>query len=494
MYTVDVKYRHLSSLRLPLLAAGVVLLCLAALYALVQSSQSLPDVVIIRTASGFVPSKVTVRKGQAVVFKTTENKPFWPASNFHPSHGMFPAFDPKRELQPDESWRFAFTKAGVWQFHDHLAERMWGTVIVIGKPGEGLAECLSHADTSPDGTGAECWAVDIAATLQARGLQAAFDMFSSHYANNQAFQGLGCHDAGHLLGSEAYKVYADDHTVIDRIETSYCGYGFYHGFMEAMLIEQGPTEYENVRQYCDAFKTAGQLNNPSGACYHGIGHAAFDSIPGDLWGDEDRMVRAGLDVCEAAATGAPEQAQCATGVFNALAAAESARSYNLAFKTVDPMRLCRTQQPEYQRACYSEMGIGVIRENKYDRAGTLAFMASLGSTEAYATVLRGYMGDEIARAIADIDLNAFHSFCGSYNTEKRAACNLGVLSGLRQAGAPGKEYGLMFDYCTLFSLGNERTECIRFTIIQSKPIASNTDAFRAHCKSIAAPELSSQCN
>lgn len=89
------------------------------------------EVSIILTNRGFVPSEVTVRRGTMVTFSTDAGRPFWPASNLHPSHEIYPAFDPKRPLAPDESWSFTFDEVGEWGMHDHLRSYMTGDIKVI---------------------------------------------------------------------------------------------------------------------------------------------------------------------------------------------------------------------------------------------------------------------------------------------------------------------------------------------------------------------------
>ena len=492
-YTVGVKYTaFLLRYRVPISACA--LLALIGIGLVAYTHRSFPDIVVTRTATGFVPSKITIHKGQAVVFVSTAEKEFWPASNFHPTHGVYPAFDPKRPLMSDESWRFVFDRVGVWNFHDHLSEHTTGTIIVLGRPGESSRECLSHAATSSPDDLAECWSVDITEALESKGLSAAFDMFATLYAHNPTFRGLSCHDAGHILGASAYKEYEDNHHAIDRPETAYCGYGFYHGFIETMLGDQGPAQYEKVRAYCNALKTDTQLNNPSGACFHGIGHAALDSLPGDVWGDEAKMVRAAIDVCEQAVEGLPERAQCSTGVYNALAVAESAHSYKLAFSTVDPMKLCRSQKEAYQIGCYKEFGIGVIREKRFNRSETIAFIRSFKNAEAEAATLLGYMGDEVARTNGAPDLAAFHTFCESFSSsDDRFACERGVLSGLRQAGAPGKEYEAMFNYCALYGAGSAQTGCYTFSIQQTRDITTNKTVWLNACRAIPDQDIAPLC-
>lgn len=83
------------------------------------------------TDAGFIPKQIKVKNGTTVEFSTELNKPFWPASNLHPSHGIYPAFDPKEPISQDSTWNFIFDKAGTWDFHDHLRSYFVGTIYVV---------------------------------------------------------------------------------------------------------------------------------------------------------------------------------------------------------------------------------------------------------------------------------------------------------------------------------------------------------------------------
>lgn len=99
-----------------------------------------PDAVITFTDSGFVPSSVTIKKGQTVRWANNSGSKVWPASAVHPSHAVYPqkaasdclgsSFDACRGLSQGESWDFTFDYAGEWKFHNHLKSSQWGVVNV----------------------------------------------------------------------------------------------------------------------------------------------------------------------------------------------------------------------------------------------------------------------------------------------------------------------------------------------------------------------------
>lgn len=85
---------------------------------------------VTQTEDGFTPEKITIKKGDTVIFKTKRNKFFWPASDLHPTHLIYPEFDPKDPIDPKKSWSFKFEKVGTWKYHDHLAPYYTGAIEV----------------------------------------------------------------------------------------------------------------------------------------------------------------------------------------------------------------------------------------------------------------------------------------------------------------------------------------------------------------------------
>src|SRR5437867_13371474 len=91
---------------------------------------SLAHVLVQMNERGFYPQTIEIGQGNSVIFLNTGNQPHWPASNIHPTHLIYPEFDPKKPILPNQSWTFEFDKAGEWKFHDHLNPLVTGTIIV----------------------------------------------------------------------------------------------------------------------------------------------------------------------------------------------------------------------------------------------------------------------------------------------------------------------------------------------------------------------------
>ncbi|MCH7883549.1 hypothetical protein IIA95_04010 [Patescibacteria group bacterium] len=79
-------------------------------------------IIIEITPEGYVPRKTTVIKGGTVVFKNNDKKRHWPASDFHPTHTLYPeksegdclgsSFDACGAIQANETWEFTFNVTG----------------------------------------------------------------------------------------------------------------------------------------------------------------------------------------------------------------------------------------------------------------------------------------------------------------------------------------------------------------------------------------------
>ena len=100
--------------------------------------------VVTLTDGGYVPSTLTIKKGDTVTFKNESSVAMWTASAMHPAHTGYSgtslsehcpdaantSFDACRGYQPGESWSFTFNKVGSWGYHNHLSPSQWGKVIV----------------------------------------------------------------------------------------------------------------------------------------------------------------------------------------------------------------------------------------------------------------------------------------------------------------------------------------------------------------------------
>jgi len=96
------------------------------------------------TAEGFVPSALTIKKGESVTWMNETDRNVWPASAMHPTHMVYPGSDIKKcdtaeaatifdscaGITPGSSWSFVFNEVGTWKYHDHLRATVFGSITV----------------------------------------------------------------------------------------------------------------------------------------------------------------------------------------------------------------------------------------------------------------------------------------------------------------------------------------------------------------------------
>lgn len=93
---------------------------------------------ITYTDSGYSPSAITIKKGEAIAFKNQSSRSMWTASAVHPTHLGYPTsggcigstFDACQGIQPGNSWSFTFDITGTWKYHNHLNPTDTGTIVV----------------------------------------------------------------------------------------------------------------------------------------------------------------------------------------------------------------------------------------------------------------------------------------------------------------------------------------------------------------------------
>lgn len=100
-----------------------------------QASESCPKInttsqTVIMNNDSFEPETLTIQKCTKVIFENRDKVTRWPASNLHPTHGIYPEFDPLQPIEAGKDWSFVFDKVGNWRYHDHLAPSLRGTIIV----------------------------------------------------------------------------------------------------------------------------------------------------------------------------------------------------------------------------------------------------------------------------------------------------------------------------------------------------------------------------
>lgn len=316
--------------------------------------------------SGFKPSVTEIKKGDTVTFENQDSLDHWPASNIHPTHLIYPEFDPKKAVNPGKSWSFKFDKAGTWRYHDHLFPDRTGVVKVqesgdantslITQIKEFLSSLLkkiipkskNQAFRGPENPNIS--ANDETLFTNDGSLYS----YIKKYGPKKTIQQLNslsakygdCHQTAHKAGRISYDLYGSKSF---QLCSSECHSGCYHGATEAYFRDHGTKNLtKDLNILCSS-----ELNPFfSHQCLHGIGHGLM------AWSDYD--LNLALKSCEMLSA---HQDSCWTGVFmeniiGGLATeASPTEQKTLAghftkYLNNDPQYPCNIVEEKYKPSCY----------------------------------------------------------------------------------------------------------------------------------------------
>jgi hypothetical protein len=347
------------------------LACLALLLGFIYAGPAAahsPTVVIEMTSEGFVPREVTVDTETIINFVNKDTVDRWPASNVHPTHDLYPEFDPQHPIPPGDLWIFRPKRAGEFKYHDHLLPHKRGTLTVI--PEESPSPSTSPAEQSSPSflrrlllrlnaffervfkTGRELLErgtppleaaafaglseteqhAYLASLKEEQGPAAAWSYVKSAYTDTSgAALGGRAHDLAHFTGE---MIFQDRGLNGLALCDATFAFGCYHGFTEAAFAESLDPLLDIARS-CETVGAPG--SGPWASCIHGIGHGVatfFDAV---------ELANA-LATCDRLGPGA---LYCHDGVFMEFSFSAPPSFYSGA----DPLAPCTTVAEQYRPAC-----------------------------------------------------------------------------------------------------------------------------------------------
>jgi hypothetical protein len=465
---------------------------------------------VILKESGFEPNTLVIRQNDTVIFKTELGKPFWPASNLHPKHGIYPEFDPKEPVPADGSWEFKFEKAGRFKYHDHVFANYTGLIIALtpqeeeagvsSAPTTDINECAKHEDV---GEKQQCWDEQLEVVLAADGIDMAFDYFLKLY-NTEPDVPKECHGWGHTLGEAAYDIYKEGHELNLRPESSYCGYGYFHGFIGALIKDTG--QVQNTKEFCLYVekelegKVKGVLDN----CIHGVGHGVTSMLleeGGDHIGDFMKTGKKGVDICEMIYTEAMDLENCYDGVFNELHLELFNSNYGMDFAKYmeesnnDPFHYCKLQEDRHKLACFYELS-GMFWFI-FDLDVVAATQYALENTEDLHTrgekVVAKIAADQIQFDIVKDTHEKSIDACRIVPDFLFKACFEGIINGFVQHGEPGNYHVKGYAFCDEAYLTKEESVQCYEGLTRMLEWLYNPEDFKRACDYIEYDPRAQQC-
>jgi plastocyanin len=326
------------------------------------------ELIIRMNDNGFEPKELTVVEGDEVLFINNDDVDRWPASNFHPTHTLYPEFDPLEGIKPGASWKMKFEEVGTHRMHDHLIPHMTGTIVVLEDPGEGAE---GAAENTPDNKErwwsrikafflklfkkpvSEAKAVDATVLSEFKALNerdkyawlealskrdgpaSAWQYVLAAYTTPEGVVG-SAHDMAHLVGQLLFKEAGLNGL---SVCTPVFAFGCYHGLMEVAFHGKDAEDY--TKSLFDAQMACGALGDenhpPYWSCIHGMGHGVVTYREHDV-----AQALKDCDVLEEAV-----RTYCYDGVFMELSISAVPSFY----KKDDPLYPCNAIEEKYQFTC-----------------------------------------------------------------------------------------------------------------------------------------------
>ncbi len=428
---------------------------------------------IVMYEDRYEPDTLVIQTKDTVTFKTKSDKLFWPASSVHPDHEVYPEFDSRAPIEPGNSWSFTFDKAGSWKFHDHLRPFLRGEIIVVdeGKIFDGT-NCIEKIKRGEEVNKKECWEFTLSQAVEEGGVTKAFEIFTHLYESDPQFASDGCHWYSHKIGDASYADYLT-HKDFSKVQfpdsSSYCGYGYYHGFLEHYLRDT--PDFEDVVGICNELikNRSEDLPRIRLNCFHAIGHG-FVQEPSDtgMWGDAQAFVQTGIDVCRKLEKD-DERMECLQGAFNVISDWIYTDNYGLEPDPNDPMKLCRTQANyEETLACYYELS---MKLNIYTKNGLLEFynlyVKDIEDDEIADVIIGPLVAAVMQELISEDDHIPLLYECRSLPERVQVACLKGITGGFVAHGEPTKEYVKAITFCSSSVLTSDEKSICYWNIMRT---------------------------
>jgi hypothetical protein len=297
----------------------------------------------------------------------------------------------------------------------------------------------------------------------------------------------------HTLGEQEYVFYTEGDQVVLREEGSLCSYGYYHGFINAMVADT--QSLEQAEQFCiDASSENGEHNNGlKDSCMHGIGHsvATLALENQQVWGDvQDVIMRSSLE-CQRLYPNAAEV--CFDGMFHELYTSVGRGDYGLSAdayqESGDLFFYCRSMEGMLAESCYAEF----VKLWPYflgeDKVSVMRYVVSqipgvlIDSPRVLHSLIRSFIEVDIATG----DYAQSISACDIVPQELEKECIRGLAIGFATHGEPGNMHEAGFAFCRDSYTAAQKGMCLE-SMVQELISRYPKERLRSACQELDVEE------
>lgn len=191
------------------------------------------------------------------------------------------------------------------------------------------------------------------------GVETAFAELKNELPTNE-FARSNCHLLTHFIGRAAADLSSDVGTVYSHGD-NFCGSGYYHGAMEAIVVKIGPDKVlEEANTLCENLDRYQKYSFYHYNCAHGLGHGFMDIKDDDLFSS--------LETCDAL-TDSWERNRCYGGVFMENVVAQDDPGHSSKYlKAEQPLYPCDVVENRYKNECYQRQTSYALQTQSNDFA------------------------------------------------------------------------------------------------------------------------------
>ena len=351
----------------------------------------------------------------------------------------------------------------------------------LGKEGVSQFSTDSCTKYSENYKKSECYENILSETLRSQGLDKSFELIDKLY-NSDSYFASDCHGYAHKLGEATYRLFLEKEDFSLSEKASYCGYGFYHGFMEILL--KAGKDINLAREFCELAdrKLSEKTTDAGGACYHGIGHGTVDGGDPQSWGDPNKMIAPGIDLCEYVSDNEERLFRCTTGVFNALEIYFSRGQYNLSLNKEDPFWICRNQPERYKRSCYTQMVVAAFNVAGGDFEKSSEFINTIVEDKYATEAMAGLVVERVR--VGKTSHRDTVIFCRNLPSRFHEVCITAFGEGFMKYGPPGLEHVKAIEFCHSSYLSEQEKKVCFERVLSLLRIWNTVDEAKRICESV----------
>lgn len=376
-------------------------------------SAPVPVYVVDYTSDGFVPKELTIPIHARVAFRNQADTPLWAASDPHPTHTDYPAFDAQKDFNKNTVYEFTFGQSGTFSYHNHKNHSHRAFIHVLDP---------EHAQLQINKTpvGKEGARDMLLSMLKPNDPDSIFEVIDA--IQNDSVLKLNCHEIAHDIGHRAYSLYGFseamtfnnpkhvDHPLVQYI----CAGGYMHGILEELSLNK-PDFLKDPDTICAALPEA-----DTASCYHGVGHVFMLA--------RARNVDESIQDCRLIEN-TNNMYRCFEGMRmeQFWGNTEHVASSSLGWDSNDPLAPCIASQADEKPTCFLYSTFGYLRFHPKDYFGAINMCTNSGLPESDAEFCLKGLGITMMSKFHGQDLEGSEHYVAGLPTEQRINFYRGVL-------------------------------------------------------------------